>query len=1826
MTVSPRNAVVVLLVAVLASTSSAAEPARKVGVAAVDITPAYNVRLNGFAHRHSESEGVTQKIWAKAIAIEDGGGDGGDGGEAKRSIVMAVDNLGVPDYMTREVAKRLAEKAKLDPARLAITSTHTHTAPMLTNCCPTIFGRPIPPAEQKNIDRYTAELTDHLEKVALAAIADLKPGRLEFGIGSANLAMNRRTPGGPVDHDLPVMVVKDAGGKLRAIYTSYACHCVTLAHNKISGDWAGYAQEVLQQTHPGVIALTSIGCGADANPDSGVTGDKVDVAAEQGRRIAKEVDRVIAQTLTPLDRPIATTLNRIDLPFDKHPTRAQWEERAKRSDATGHHARVQLARLDRGEQLQTSLSYPIQTWNFGDALAMVFLPGEVVVDYSLRLKKDFDRNRLWINGYSNDVPCYIPSERILKEGGYEAEGAMIYYDRPTRLASGVEQKVVEEVHRQVPKSFAAPAGTEGLAPRTAQQSLRTIRVREGLEVELVAAEPLVTSPVAIDWDARGRMWVCEMYDYPTGEGKNWEAGGRVRVLTDTDGDGRYDKAEVFLDKLPFPTGVTAWGKGAYVCAAPDIIYAEDTDGDGRADKVEQPYTGFATDNYQARVNSLALGLDNWIYGANGLLGGVIKGPFDSGQGKPAGDVDIRGHDFRFNPKTAAMETVGGTTQQGRARDDFGRWFGCDNSNALFYFPHEERYFRRNPHAPAPPARVAPPGDFDVGRMYPISRPTERFNHPESANRVTGACGLGVYRDTLLGDGYNGNTFTCEPVSNVVHRLVLEGDGLGLTRRRDAGERESEFLASTDHWFRPVQVRTGPDGALYVVDMYRFLIEHPRWIPAERLAQLDVRAGSNMGRIYRVKPTGDRAAKLRPVRDLTKLATAELAAAIDSPSGTERDRVHVELLHRGDAAAAAQTLAKLAAEAKLPQVRVQAQAALDGIGALQPAHVARALKDADAQVRKHAVRLAETTRDAAVTAALLALVADPSPPVRTQLAFTLGEIDDAAAGEALGKLAVAALDDADTRFAVLSSGEKHCGPVLAAVMSAAANAPGRAAWIPPLVATAAASTDERLLGAALAAVLPPDASAPTAAHFAAVAGLLDAVERRGGSLPAAVGLRVAQVRTAALRVAGDADASSAARLDALKLLGRGETTAEERDALCRIAVEASTDDVRAAALSAVANQTDPDVATRLLSSWQRAAPAARADVINLLLGREEWATALLHAVRDKRVATQELSLTDRQRLAESGSAALKQLAAETLPPASTSSRAEVLRQYAPVASLTGNPQRGQEVFAKNCVACHAFGGAGHDVGPDLAPLRDKDADYFVKNILDPNAIIEPRFVNYTVLLKDRRVLAGIIKSETATNLILSVGAGVTETVARAVVKEMRASNLSMMPEGLEGAISPEQMADLVAYLKHSSAPRKELPGNTPALVKQGADGSLLLPATKAEIYGDGPIVLESEFGNIGYWNNAADHVAWLVQVDKPGEYDVHFDYACADESAGNKFVVGVGPASVTGVVKGTGGDWSNYRRVKLGTLRLGAGQQRVTVKAVAPLRHSLIDLRTVAMTPAGVAPKWPASTRAAPPPDMVLRDAPSVARFIMDKSNSNAAREAAVNSNPQFAPELIAEMTRDLPPGPVEYERIPWIWRVSIAAGKRNQGPQLKKILDVSLPRDGEPLRDWQAVVIGGGVINGLTLVNVWPGERVPEILGDDGALKARWQRALDLASPMTDDEKTPKGTRYDALRMLGVEPWDKRGEQLVRYLGRDVHAELQMGAVSGAGDVKDPRATAALIAALPGLTEGNRKLALRVLVRDEQRVAALRHALEEGAIDAALLDDETKQRLAPAAR
>jgi hypothetical protein len=438
----------ILLSLFLSPLALLATDTRQVGAASVDITPEYPVRLSGYGGRRLPNTGVSQHIFAKALAI------GGD--EEGPAVVVTVDNCGVPASMRDEVLRRLGTKSKVSHERLAICSSHTHCAPMLIGMLPNLFGMDIPAEHLPAIERYTRELTDAIEKVVLAALADRKPATLTWSVGKVGFAANRRSfPMKPVDHDLPVLRATSTEGKVRAIFTSYACHCTTIGIDEIHGDWAGCAQEALQREFPGAIALTAMGCGADQNPNPRRT---MELVKQYGEDLGAEAKRLVLGEMKPVNGPVKCNAKQIELAFGTLPTREEWQAlAASKTPAIAYHATKNLARLDRGEKIPTHLPYLVQTWAFGNDMAMVFLPGEITVDYSLRIKREFDPARLWVNGYSNDVPCYVPSRRVLDEGGYEGAGAMVYYDRPTQFAPDVEERIMKAVHEVTPKDFLSPS-------------------------------------------------------------------------------------------------------------------------------------------------------------------------------------------------------------------------------------------------------------------------------------------------------------------------------------------------------------------------------------------------------------------------------------------------------------------------------------------------------------------------------------------------------------------------------------------------------------------------------------------------------------------------------------------------------------------------------------------------------------------------------------------------------------------------------------------------------------------------------------------------------------------------------------------------------------------------------------------------------------------------------------------------------------------------------------------------------------------------------------------------------------------------------------------------------------------------------------------------------------------------------------------------------------------------------------------------------------------------------------------------------------------------
>lgn len=622
-------------------------------------------------------------------------------------------------------------------------------------------------------------------------------------------------------------------------------------------------------------------------------------------------------------------------------------------------------------------------------------------------------------GDANSIPPIVRADGT-NNGVWFEHGSMWVQNEDT---SALPDKV-----RRIP--FSELMRQPGPAPRTPEESLKAIHIKPGFKVELVANEPLVQDPVWIDWGADGKMWVVEMADYPLGIDNKGKPGGRVKRLEDTNGDGVYDKATLFLDGLSYPNSLAPWKNGIFILSDGELLFAEDSDGDGRADKRTVLYTGFTKGNPQHLANGFAWGLDGWFYGGNGDSGGKIRstGLWPAGRsGVPpeSKEFDLSGRDFRFNPVTGEFQLQAGKTQYGRWRDDFGNWFGCNNSSMGWHYFMDERYLARNPKLAVPALRRMLNNEPDNKRIFPVSAPIRRYNWPDAVNTLTSGCNAIPYRDTLFGDAYAHSFFICEPANNLVHHEVLEPDGISFRSHRAADEKASEFLASEDNYSRFTMARTGPDGCLYVVDMYRLVIEHPEWIPKQMLDHIGLRDGEDKGRIYRIRPDG---VEPRKMPRLDKATPLELGRMLKSANGWTRDVAQRLLIEQNQGGRDILTdTVKPAFEMAAPEKNtVQMFSTLQLLGSLTPTAVWGLMGDPHAQVREHAIRLAESfsLANGTVIERILALASDPDLRVRVQVALTLGESSDPRVPDVLRSLAKRDGENPDMLMALLTAYPKH----------------------------------------------------------------------------------------------------------------------------------------------------------------------------------------------------------------------------------------------------------------------------------------------------------------------------------------------------------------------------------------------------------------------------------------------------------------------------------------------------------------------------------------------------------------------------------------------------------------------------------------------------------------------------------------------------------------------------------------------------------------------------------------------------------------------------------
>jgi putative membrane-bound dehydrogenase-like protein len=927
----------------------------------------------------------------------------------------------------------------------------------------------------------------------------------------------------------------------------------------------------------------------------------------------------------------------------------------------------------------------------------------------------------------------------------------------------------------------------------------TFRLAPGLRIDLVAAEPQVESPVACAFDEAGRLWVVEMPDYPNGPAPGQPPQGRIKVLEDRDGDGRFEHAAVFADNLLFANGILPWDGGAIVTAAPHILHLRDTTGDGQADRREVLYEGFAAGNPQLRVSYPTLGPDCWVYAANGLRGGEVRR-----HGRPdTKAIPLGGKDFRFDPVNDRAEAIPGMGQFGNTFDRWGYRFVCDNRNHLRHAVFPTDPGQRNPLLVAPLLLedTAGPSDGPLSsgrKIYPISRNWTTSNL--HAGRFTAACGVWVEKGGLLPEPYAGGAFTCDPTGNLVHLETLTP--AGATFRSTPWKEGVEFLASPDEWFRPVYLTQAPDGALILIDMYRAVIEHPEFMPDELKNRPDLTLGKDRGRIWRIAPEASRPGGQAP--DLAKLPPGELAKLLGHPNWWHRSTAQRLLLASRDPAAV-EALDAFVAKTDSPEGLIHAAWLLEAKGKL-PGDVSRRMAEFDhPRVREHAARLLEVRKPAAAGFARLA--ADPDPRVRFQAALSLGVCDDDAIIPLLTDVAARDAADRWTRIAVASASAGRTGKLVCALLADQASftlkpTADRLRLVQELCELVGSGRDAAEAGAVLDALTRLDPRW----QRAALTGLAEGVARRGTPFPAFLQKlpdrqrNATELLVAATAPAADPNAPDDARTAAARLLAHTpwETAGPVLTRL--VAAEETPAPLQLAAIRSLAAHPRPEVAGVLLAGWRGYTPSVRAEVLEALIRRPDRAAALLDAVETGTVRPGDIDPARARRLIATKDKAVAPRAAKLLKDSLPADRTEVLAEYRPALILDADPLRGREVFRKHCASCHAVAGIGVQVGPDISDTRTKTPEMLLTDILSPNAAIDGNYVAHTVTTKDGRSYTGVVVAESAAGVTLQREQGQTDTILRADIDEVRSSGLSLMPDGLEKSISVQEMADLIRFLK------------------------------------------------------------------------------------------------------------------------------------------------------------------------------------------------------------------------------------------------------------------------------------------------------------------------------------------------------------------------------------------------------------------------------------------
>lgn len=954
-------------------------------------------------------------------------------------------------------------------------------------------------------------------------------------------------------------------------------------------------------------------------------------------------------------------------------------------------------------------------------------------------------------------------------------------------------------------------------------------MRGDFHVELFVAEPEVMSPVEMAFDENGKIYVAEMMDYPDDPPTGKPARSRIRLLEDANGDGKIDRATIFADNVLAVSGFMPWKGGLIVTSAPDILYMKDTNGDGKADIRKVLYTGFPKSNHESRITNPRLAPDNWIYCSNSGNDGRVTSP-DHPEMPP---TLIRGADFRFDPISGKAEAASGPAQFGSTIDDFGERYITQNTTHIRHVVVARKYLAR---APLLEVRAVAQDISDhgrpSGRMFPLTGPQEwrkartklrqqRYDEnklgvtEQVGGWFTAASGSTIYNGDAFPKEYVRSVFTGDVSGNLIHQDLIRPDGPTFAAHR--AEDNVEFLAAKDVWFRPCNFSNAPDGNLYFTDIYRQVIETPESIPEEIRKKINFYNGDTLGRIYRIVPNHpQRRGDLRI--NLGAASSAELVKQLANPNGWHRATAQRLLLERQDRSVISDL--KQMAAGPSPEGRVHALWLLSTFGALDPTEIETALKDSDWRIRKNALQMSEPLLEQSkpLANAVLAMASDSDPQVQFQSALTLGGLKDPRALATLAQLAHQRSSDPWFRVAILSSAADSASPFyhavlakgeswtdpellieLSALIGARQNKTELAQWFGTLAKLA--HPDKELDGLARGLKL---SNARNLQVSGAEQALMRLMAANDDAVQKAAWETSRYFELAGLVRQASAAAANASLPDAKRILGvralRGGHFQTVGPVLGKLLQSHPSPDVEAAAVDSLAAFDEPAAGTMILDNWRGFSPPARKRAVDALLSQKNRVPMLLKAIADGQVEPSALDGGARSHLYEYPDPTISKQA-KTLLESSTSDRAKVVASYHYAITLPGETVRGKKLFEENCAKCHMPRRQGGRVGPDLSGINNKTKEELLTSILNPSYAIEPRFVNYVITTKDGRLYDGVIANETPGSVTLRGGTEEgDQTVLRKNIADIRASSVSLMPEGFEKDLKPKDIADIISYLR------------------------------------------------------------------------------------------------------------------------------------------------------------------------------------------------------------------------------------------------------------------------------------------------------------------------------------------------------------------------------------------------------------------------------------------